>query len=58
MGPEHGVVMEDSQGVTLAKDRKIMKVSSHLGLVPNEVSIVTLAPTPKKLNKKTNSLLL
>jgi len=58
MGPKHGVAMEDSQRVTLAKDREIMKAFSHLGLVPNEVSGATLAFVLKKLNKKTNPLLL
>jgi hypothetical protein len=58
MGPEHCVAMEDSQGVTLAKDREITRAFSHLSLVLNQVSSATLALVPKKLNKKTNPLLL
>ncbi len=58
MGLEHSVAMEDSQGVTLAKDRKITRAFSHLSLVSNEVSNATSALVPKKLNNNTNPLLL
>jgi hypothetical protein len=58
MGLEHGTTMEDSQGVTLARDKEITRVFSHLGLVLNEVSSTISAPMLRKLNKKIDPLLL
>jgi hypothetical protein len=50
--------MEDSQGVTLVKDKEITRASSHLGLVLNKVFGATIVLTQIKLNKETNPLLL
>jgi hypothetical protein len=51
MGLEHGMTMEDSQGITLARDKKITRVFSHLGLVLSEIFGTISAPMPRKLNK-------
>jgi hypothetical protein len=51
MGLEHGMTMEDSHGVSLAKDKEITRAFSRLSLVLIEVSSTISAPTLKRLNK-------